>query len=133
MKEKVKKIIQFILNPRLLLCFVLAWMITNGWSYLMFGLGTYFKIHWMTALSGAYLAFLWLPVSPEKIVTFAISIALLRWLFPKDEKTLAVLKELYGKAGKTNQKKKPIHSSPKEMKALSNAMKTIKTPEDCYE
>lgn len=113
MKEKVKKIIQFIVNPRLLLCFVLAWMITNGWSYLMFGLGTYFKIHWMTALSGAYLAFLWLPVSPEKIVTFAISIALLRWLFPKDEKTLAVLKELYGKAKKTIQKKKPIKKVPK--------------------
>ena len=133
MKEKVKKIIQFILNPRLLLCFVLAWMITNGWSYLMFGLGTYFKIHWMTALSGAYLAFLWLPVSPEKIVTFAISIALLRWLFPKDEKTLAVLKELYGKAKQAIQKKKPIHRSAKKKKTLSNAIKTIKTQEDCYE
>ena len=106
MKEKVKKIIQFIVNPRLLLCIVIAWLITNSWSYLMFGLGTYFKIHWMTALSGAYLAFLWLPVSPEKIVTFAISIALLRWLFPKDEKTLAVLKGLYGKAKQAIQKKK---------------------------
>ena len=133
MKEKVKKIIQFILNPRLLLCFVLAWMITNGWSYLMFGLGTYFKIHWMTALSGAYLAFLWLPVSPEKIVTFVISIALLRWLFPKGEKTLAVLKELYGKAKQAIQKKKPIHRSAKKKKTLSNAIKTIKTQEDCYE
>ena len=65
MKEKIKKIIQFIVNPRLLVCFVLAWMITNGWSYLMFGLGSFFNIHWMTALSGVYLAFVWLPVSPE--------------------------------------------------------------------
>lgn len=98
MKNKLRKIVQFIANPRLLLCIALAWFITNGWSYLMFGIGTYFKIHWMTAVSGAYLAFLWLPVSPEKIVTFAISIALLRWLFPKDEKTLAVLKKLHNKA-----------------------------------
>lgn len=98
MKSKMKKIIQFIANPRLLICILIAWFITNGWSYLMFGIGTYLNIHWMTAISGAYLAILWLPVSPEKIVTFAISIALLRWIFPKDKKTLAVLKELYAKA-----------------------------------
>lgn len=132
MKEKVKKIIQFIMNPRLLLCIVIAWMITNGWSYLMFGLGTYFKIQWMTALSGAYLAFLWLPVSPEKIVTFAISIALLRWLFPKDKKTLAVLKDLYGKAKQAIQKKKTKKSAKKE-KMHQDTINAIKTQEDCYE
>ena len=132
MKEKVKKIIQFIVNPRLLLCIVIAWLITNGWSYLMFGLGTYFKIHWMTALSGAYLAFLWLPVSPEKIVPFAISIALLRWLFPKDEKTLAVLKDLYGKAKQAIQKKK-TKKSAKKKKMPKDTINTIKTQEDCYE
>ena len=132
MKEKVKKILQFIVNPRLLLCIVIAWLITNGWSYLMFGLGTYFKIHWMTALSGAYLAFLWLPVSPEKIVNFAISIALLRWLFPKDEKTLAVLKDLYGKAKQAIQKKK-TKKRAKKKKTPQDTINTIKTQEDCYE
>lgn len=64
----------------------------------MLGIGTYFGIGWMTAVAGAYLAFLWLPISPEKLVTFAIAIALLRWLFPGDQKTLAVLKRLYEKA-----------------------------------
>ncbi len=98
MKEKFKKILRFIANPRLLLCIFIAWMITNGWSYVMFGVGTYFEISWMAAVAGAYLAFLWLPVSPEKIVTFAIAIALLRLLFPKDKKTLSVLKELYERA-----------------------------------
>lgn len=98
MKSKLKKIIQFITNPRLLLCIAIAWLITNGWSYIMFGIGTYLGIGWMTAVAGAYLAFLWLPISPEKLVTFAIAIALLRWLFPGDQKTLAVLKRLYEKA-----------------------------------
>ena len=98
MKEKLKKILQFILNPRLLLCVAIGWLITNGWSYLMFGFGTYFGIEWMIAVSGAYLAFLWFPMSPEKIATFAIAIALLRWLFPQDQKTLAVLKNWYAKA-----------------------------------
>lgn len=92
MKQKIIKIAQFLLNPRLLLCLAMAWMITNGWSYILMAVGTYFEIPWMMAVAGAYLAFLWLPVSPEKIVTFAIAIALLRWLFPNDQKTLAVLK-----------------------------------------
>ncbi len=106
MKETIKKIFLFIANPRLLLCFLLAWFITNGWSYLMFGIGTYLGIHWMTAVAGAYLAFLWLPVSPEKIATFAIAIALLRWIFPNDQKTLAVLKDLLDKAKNAIKSKK---------------------------
>ncbi len=101
-KEKIKKFCKtallFVLNPRLLLCVGLAWLITNGWSYIMMGLGSIWGIGWMMAVSGTYLAFLWLPISPEKIVTFAIAIALLRLLFPKDRQTLAILKNGYEKA-----------------------------------
>ncbi len=108
-KEKIKKAIvkaiQFIANPRLLLCFGIAWMITNGWSYIMFGIGTYYGINWMIAVAGAYLAFLWLPFTPEKIITVAISMGLLRLLFPKDEKTLAVLRQMRVNA-KTKKKKR---------------------------
>ena len=92
MKSKLKRILSFIFNPRLLLCFGIAWFITNGWSYVMLGFGTYFGIGWMTAVAAGYLTFLWLPVSPEKIVTFAIAIGLLRLIFPGDTATLAVLK-----------------------------------------
>ena len=106
MKEKLKKIVQFLLNPRLLLCIAIAWMITNGWSYLLFGFGTYFEISWMVAVSGAYLAFLWFPFSPEKVITFAIAIGLLRFLFPKDTKTLGVLYDLHAKARKALRRKK---------------------------
>jgi len=74
------------------ICVAIAWMITNGWSYVLFALGTFFKINWMTVVAGAYMAFLWIPFTPEKVVTFAIAIALLRWLFPNDQRTLAVLK-----------------------------------------
>lgn len=92
MKQRLKKIFQFVLNPRLLLCYGLAWMITNGWAYVLCLLGLWLEIGWMVAVGSAYLAFLWLPISPEKIVTLAITIALLRWLFPDDRKTLAVMK-----------------------------------------
>ena len=99
MKEKlknfIKKAVQFLLNPRLLLCLGLGWMITNGWSYILFAIGTWLQSGWMLAVSGAYLACLWLPISPEKMVTIAIT--LLRWLFPNDQKTLGVLKDMYTK------------------------------------
>ena len=98
LKKNLKKTLQFIANPRLLLCFLIGWLITNGWSYILFGIGTYLEINWMVAVAGAYLAFLWLPISPEKLVTIAIAVALLRWLFPGDTKTLAVLRRWYEKA-----------------------------------
>lgn len=97
MKEKLKKVVQFIANPRLLLCFGIAWLITNGWSYILLALGSLLGIGWMIAVASAYLTFLWLPISPEKIVTVAITIALLRWLFPNDQKTLGAMKEAYAK------------------------------------
>lgn len=115
MKDKLKKVIQFITNPRLLLCVAIAWLITNGWSYVLFGVGSYFGIHWMTAVAGTYIAFLWLPISPEKIVTFAIAIALLRLLFPNDQKTLAVLRDFHAKAKDVIQgKRRKKHCVQKE-------------------
>lgn len=101
-----KKAAEFLFNPRFLFCFGLGWIITNGWSYILMGIGTYFQIGWMISIAGAYLAFLWLPVSPEKLVTLAIAITLLKWLFPNDKKTLAILKELNQKAKDALQKRK---------------------------
>ncbi len=98
MKDKIKKILSFLLNPRLIICVGIAWLITNGWSYIMMGIGTYFGIGWMIAVSGAYLAFLWLPFTPEKLITALIAIALLRFFFPSDEKTLAILRNAHQKA-----------------------------------
>ena len=102
----LKKLLMFCLNPRFLLCFGLAWLITNGWSYILFALGTWLKSGWMLAVSGAYLTFLWLPISPEKIITVAIAMWLLKVLFPNDEKTLGVLKDMYAKIKQTISKKK---------------------------
>ena len=92
-KRLIVKILQFILNPRLLLCFGIAWMITNGWSYVMLAAGTWLGVPWMIAVATAYLTILWLP-SPEKIVTCAIAIVLLRILFPHDKYTLGVLQDM---------------------------------------
>lgn len=106
LKAWLKKAVQFILNPRLLFCFGIGWMITNGWSYVLMGLGTWLNIPWMIGVSGAYLAFLWFPFSPEKLLTVAIAIFLLRWLFPDDQKTLAVLIEMKEKVKAAVKKRK---------------------------
>ena len=88
------KVFQFLLNPHLILCFGMAWMITNGWAYLGLAVGTALRCEWLTALSSAYLAFLWFPFTAEKIVTIAIAVWLLKKMFPYDEKTLKVLEDL---------------------------------------
>ena len=105
-KNRLKKAVLFITNPRLLLCLGIAWIITNGWSYILFALGTIYEIEWMLAVSGAYLAFLWLPVSPEKIATVAIAIGLLKFLFPNDRKTLGVLVQMKEKVKAAVKKRK---------------------------
>ena len=109
-KQNIRKIlktaVQFILNPKLILCFILAWMITNGWAYIMLGFGFYLDIAWMQVVAGTYLGLIWLPMTPEKIITVAISIFLLKFLFPKDERTLGVLISLKNKLISSSKEKK---------------------------
>ena len=68
-KNVCKKILHFCLNPRMLLCFGIAWFITNGWCYVFVGVGAYFGITWMTVIGSAWATILWFPFTPEKIIT----------------------------------------------------------------
>lgn len=88
-----KKWLMVILNPRLLLCLFVAWMITNGWSYVVTAIGTLCEIQWMIALGTAYMSLLWVPFTPEKLLTVIIALFLMRVVFPRDEKTIGVLRE----------------------------------------
>lgn len=92
-RKKCKKWLGALTNPRLLFCLAVGWFITNGWSYCALGAGVYFEIDWLRNLATVYLGLLWVPGTPEKIVTFGIAIALLRLWFPSDTRTLALLKE----------------------------------------
>ena len=79
---------KLILNWRFLVCFGLAWMITNGWSYIFLVIGMTLKIKWMSGIALSYITFIWLPVTPEKIITVSIALFLVRWLFPKHNQEL---------------------------------------------
>lgn len=95
--EKRKKIRDFLCNPHLLLCVGIAWMITNGWAYVVLGLGTVVGSGILIGIATAYLTVTWFPLTPEKAVTLAIAAFLLRWLYPEDEKTLKVIREFWKK------------------------------------
>lgn len=129
MKDKIKRFfktaVQFVLNPRLLLCFGIGWMITNGWSYVLLGLGTWLENEWMIGIASAYLAFLWLPVSPEKLVTVAIAITLLRWMFPNDQKTLGILRHTYGELKQTFRLKKQQRQEKKQNRSNEKGSDSI--------
>lgn len=118
LKEKIKywikTIIEFILNPRLLLCFGLAWVITNGWAYITLIIATRLKIEWLSAIAGGYLTLLWFPFTPEKVITVVISIFLLKLLFPNDKKTLQKLYDMKEKAKQTGKKFKDNRKVKKE-------------------
>ena len=58
----------------MIICFILAWMVTNGWSYVFIAIGFIFKIEWMSTVGLSYQAFLWLPCTPEKLVTIPLAI-----------------------------------------------------------
>ena len=81
--KTLKKWLLVILNPKLLLCLFIAWMITNGGSYFFTALGTALDITWMTVAGTAYMGLLWVPFTPEKILTVVIAIFLMRLLFPR--------------------------------------------------
>ena len=92
-KQRARAWLGLILNWRFPLCFGIAWLITNGWSYALLGIGLLTDTSWMITVAGAYLAFLWLPISPEKVATVAIALFLFRRLFPKH---IHRLKQLQG-------------------------------------
>jgi hypothetical protein len=77
------KTIKPYLTIKMILCFGIAWGITNGWSYLAVLFGWLFNIGWLLTIGLTYQAFLWLPFTIEKPITFAIGV----WLYQKLFKT----------------------------------------------
>ena len=82
-KNKIKLWSKLIFNWRFLICFGIAWMITNGWSYVLLVCGMNFAIKWMYGLALAYITFIWLPITPEKIITVSIALFLVKVLFKR--------------------------------------------------
>jgi len=120
-KRRIRGFLLAVTNPRFLLCFGIGWMITNGWAYVLFGLGWFLKLEWMVAVAGGYLTLLWIPFTPEKIITVAIAIFLLKRLFPNDQKTLARLKAMTQTAKKKAKGAKERHREKQRAKKTEHS------------
>jgi hypothetical protein len=78
-------------------------MITNGWAYVFIVIGSTCNITWMLTVGTSYQAFLWMPFTPEKLVTIPIAMWFNFKLF-KDEKTDILLKNMLNQAKEDWQK-----------------------------
>lgn len=106
-------------NWRFLICFGLAWMITNGiWYIFAFAPLNFPK--WLVGFSVGYIAFLYLPITPEKLITIPIAIWLLTLLFKNHPKTRAQLDDLYAQAKADWQKVKNKFKRKKKSKIKYN-------------
>lgn len=63
-----------------LISFLLAWMITNGWAYILVftSSGLLNKLAWW------YIGILYLPVTPEKVITIPLGLFIHAVLWDKD-------------------------------------------------
>lgn len=100
--KTIKIWLRRLLNWRFLICFGIAWMITNGWAYIFIGLGIILKIDWMRNVGTGYIAFLWMPWTPEKLITIPIAIWLLKKIFPKNYELVAELENELAELKKKN-------------------------------
>lgn len=97
-----------ILNWRFLVCFLIAWMITNGWSYISLAISSIFDISWLKVIATAYISLLWLPFTPEKILTFIIALFIMKKIFPQDQQSIQELENMINK-----EKKKKVDEKEK--------------------
>lgn len=93
-KDYIKNIFKIICNPHFAICLLIAWMITNGWGYLFIVIGHCFNNVALLTIGSSYVAFLWVPGTPEKILTVSIALALQKKFFPKHVSSDNPLKEI---------------------------------------
>lgn len=106
------EVIKPYLTWHFVLCFGIAWMITNGWCYIFIVLGGLLHLPTLSKIGWSYLGFLWLPITPEKVVTIPIACWFTRLIFPKDFKTQELIKSLNKKEKKKFEERNPYAPKP---------------------
>lgn len=84
---------------KFIISFGTAWVITNGWAYVI----AFVPLNlpsWLKTFALSYIAFLYLPFTPEKLFTIPIAIWLHFKLFKTDTKTQEYLNTMYIQAKK---------------------------------
>lgn len=83
--NKIKTYISPFLNWRILVIYVPIWFLMSGWTYLFIYLGTRHHVGWMLAAGTFWATVLWLPFTPEKLITIPLTLYLYVKLFGHKE------------------------------------------------
>lgn len=85
--NKIKTYISPFLNWRILIIYVPIWFIMSGWTYLFIFLGTKYGVGWMLAAGTFWATVLWLPFTPEKLITIPLTLFIyVKWVGHGDPK-----------------------------------------------
>ena len=91
---KIKTYISPFLNWRILVIYLPIWFIMSGWTYLFIYLGTRHHVGWMLAAGTFWATVLWLPITPEKLITIPLTLFIyVKWVGHSDPKLEAMVKE----------------------------------------
>ena len=91
---KIKTYISPFLNWRILIIYLPIWFLMSGWTYLFSYLGTKHHISWMLASGTFWATILWLPMTPEKLITIPLTLFIyVKWVGHSDPKLEAMVIE----------------------------------------
>jgi hypothetical protein len=94
---KIKTYISPFLNWRILIIYLPIWFIMSGWTYLFIYLGTKYSVGWMLAAGTFWATVLWLPITPEKLITVPLTLFIyVKWVGHSDPKFEHMLNEARG-------------------------------------
>ena len=97
MFKKIKTYIAPFLNWRILIIYLPIWFLMSGWTYLFIFLGTKYHISWMLASGTFWATLLWLPITPEKLITIPLTLFIyVKWRGHSDERLEAMVLEARG-------------------------------------
>lgn len=88
MINKIKTYISPFVDWRILIIYLPIWFLASGWTYVFIALGTHFQISWMLAAGSLWATILWLPITPEKLITIPLTLYIYVKLFGRGNEKL---------------------------------------------
>ena len=103
MKKIWNKIIIYLkpfLDWKFLVSYLIPFSLVNGWAWVGTFLLPIIGSNWFTIAASTWLAILWMPWTPEKLVTIPMAIWIHHLLFKNDKKTKIKMQKMYDEAKK---------------------------------
>ena len=88
------------LDWKFLVSYLIPFSLINGWAWVGTFLLPIIGSNWFTIAASTWLAILWMPWTPEKLVTIPMAIWIHHLLFKNDKKTKIKMQKMYDEAKK---------------------------------